>query len=87
MSLSSNDALDFLHGVVPIAYSDYVLLDRRWASLGRQAVQRLRNAGHETLVAEIFSGEQGQLEMFLLSLERASESPNQTLAPGGWRRR
>jgi len=87
MNLSSNDALDFLHGVVPIAYSDYVLLDRRWASLGRQAVQRLRSAGHETRVAEIFSGEQGQVEMFLLSLERGSESPNPYEAPGCQARR
>lgn len=84
MKLSPNDALDFLHGVVPIAYSDYVLLDKRWASLGKQAVQRLRRAGHASQMAEIFSGKRGQIEAFLATLERGSKSPNQTPAPDGF---
>ncbi len=32
-SIDENDAIDFLHATVPIAYSDFVLLDRHWADL------------------------------------------------------
>lgn len=76
MRLSPNDAMDFLHAVVPIAYSDFVLLDRRWASLGRQAVQRLQGAGHRAHMSDIFSSKRGQVEDFLASVEVYSESPN-----------
>lgn len=32
-NIDTNDAIDFLHATVPIAYSDFVLLDRHWADL------------------------------------------------------
>lgn len=31
--IGDNDAIDFLHSTVPVAYSDFVLLDGRWADL------------------------------------------------------
>ena len=31
--IGDNDAIDFLHSTVPVAYSEFVLLDRRWADL------------------------------------------------------
>lgn len=31
--IKENDALDFLHAAVPIAYGDFVLLDKHWADL------------------------------------------------------
>ncbi|MDE0504741.1 MAG: hypothetical protein OXM00_10110 [Paracoccaceae bacterium] len=34
--IEANDALDFLHAVVPIAYGDFVLLDKHWADLARK---------------------------------------------------
>lgn len=32
-NIDENDAIDFLHATVPIAYADFVLLDRHWADL------------------------------------------------------
>ena len=32
-NIDENDAIDFLHATVPIAYGDFVLLDRHWADL------------------------------------------------------
>lgn len=35
-NIDENDAIDFLHVVVPIAYGDFVLLDKHWADLARK---------------------------------------------------
>ena len=35
-NIDENDALDFLHATVPIAYGDFVLLDKHWADLARK---------------------------------------------------
>ena len=35
-NIDENDALDFLHAAVPIAYGDFVLLDKHWADLARK---------------------------------------------------
>ena len=35
-NIHENDAIDFLHATVPIAYGDFVLLDKRWADLARK---------------------------------------------------
>lgn len=32
-NIDENDAIDFLHATVPIAYSNFVLLDKHWAGL------------------------------------------------------
>lgn len=47
-----NDALDFLHTVVPVAYCDLVVLDRDWADRAQRAIRRLRDAGHTSPLAE-----------------------------------
>ena len=35
-NIDENDALDFLHAAAPIAYGDFVLLDKHWADLARK---------------------------------------------------
>ncbi len=35
-NIEKNDAIDFLHAAVPIAYGDFVLLDKHWADLARK---------------------------------------------------
>ena len=35
-NIDENDAIDFLHATVPIAYGDFVLLDKHWADLARK---------------------------------------------------
>ena len=35
-NIEKNDALDFLHATVPIAYGEFVLLDKHWADLARK---------------------------------------------------
>ncbi len=31
--MDENDAIDFFHAAVPLAYGDFVLLDKHWADL------------------------------------------------------
>jgi hypothetical protein len=34
--IDSNDPLDFLHAVTPLAYADFILLDKHWADLAKK---------------------------------------------------
>jgi hypothetical protein len=61
--------IDFVHAVVPSAYADFVVLDRRWASAVSQATQRLRRAGHHAHIARAFTPGDASLEEFLTVLE------------------
>ncbi len=54
--LTKNDASDFLHAVVPLAYCDYVLLDAHWATQAKAAADRLRKVGHIEKIAQTLSG-------------------------------
>lgn len=54
--LTINDASDFLHSVVPLAYCNYVLLDAHWATQAKAAADRLRKVGHVEKIALTFSG-------------------------------
>ena len=55
MNLSANDAVDFLHSIVPVSYCELVILDRRWASQVSQAITRLTKGGHDTEMAKVYS--------------------------------
>jgi hypothetical protein len=58
---------DFFHMIVPLAYCDFVLLDKAWVSIATQIQNRLRRNGHNTLSAQMFS--QRTLEDFIAALE------------------
>ena len=55
MTLEVNDALDIAHCIVPAAYADFVLLDRRWYLRLKDAQDFLRSVGIETRIAEQYT--------------------------------
>lgn len=64
-----NDAMDFLHTVVPVTYCDFALLDSQWEH--RVSVIRERLAKHDASIklANVFSEKRGGIERFLKHLE------------------
>ncbi len=54
--ITPNDALDFFHTIVPVAYSDFVLLDGRWRDQVDRLRARLRRTGVEFPLASALSG-------------------------------
>ena len=60
-NIDENDAIDFLHATVPIAYGDFVLLDKHWADLVKKLKLPLD-------CVKVYSLR--QVEKFLENLER-----------------
>lgn len=60
-----NDAIDFLHTIVPCSYCEHVLIDGHWATQVEQARRRLRGAGHEFPIAQVHSRRNSGLDRFL----------------------
>jgi len=58
VSSTSNHWRDLFHMVVPVAYCDFVLLDKTWAAKAREVIYRLRKAGHSAEMATVFSKRQ-----------------------------
>ena len=69
MALTVNDALDIGHFLVPAAYADFVLLDRRWYLRVEDARNYLRGEGIETRIAEQYTQRDGGVLKFLERLE------------------
>jgi hypothetical protein len=67
--LTRNDAADFFHAIVPLAYCDYVLLDGHWATQASVAAHRLYQAGQIETIAQAFSQRQNGLLKFFDALE------------------
>ena len=67
--LTRNDAADFFHAIVPLAYCDYVLLDGHWATQASIAAHRLYQAGQIETIAQAFSQRQNGLLKFFDTLE------------------
>jgi len=53
--LSPNSWRDFYHTVVPVAYCDYVLLDRGFANKAKSTIARLRRNNYTAPMAKVFS--------------------------------
>jgi hypothetical protein len=68
--LNINDAADLLHTVVPVAYCDFVVLDRKWRTMAEQARRRLDSNGVEAQTAKVFDAGPKGIEHFLTSLEQ-----------------
>lgn len=51
-----NDAMDFFHAIVPLAYCDFVLLDNRWRDLADRLRARTERAGITVPMARVLSG-------------------------------
>ena len=66
---TGNDMIDLCHAVVPSAYCDFVLLDRRWHLAVDRARERMLKEGIEAHVARVFSKPHNGIEEFLAALE------------------
>jgi hypothetical protein len=67
--LTRNDAADFFHAIVPVAYCDCVLLDGHWATQASVAAHPLYQAGQIETIAQAFSQRQNGLLKFFDALE------------------
>jgi hypothetical protein len=75
MTLNVNDALDIAHCIVPAAYTDFVLLDRRWYVQLKNAVGFLRSVGIETRIAEQYTWRDDGVLKFVERLEAWPPDP------------
>lgn len=66
--ITPNDALDFFHTIVPVAYSDFALLDRRWRDQVDRLRTRLKRTAVEFPLATVFSGK-GAIERLIAASE------------------
>lgn len=66
--ITPNDALDFFHTIVPVAYSNFTLLDGRWRDQVDRLRTRLKRTGVEFPLATVFSGK-GTIERLIAALE------------------
>jgi hypothetical protein len=69
--MTRNDAMDFFHTVVPVAYCEVVLLDKRWETLVERVRLRLEQADETIPIATVFSGKEktNGVDRFLNMLE------------------
>lgn len=52
---NSNHWCDLFHTVVPIAYCNFVLLDKTWTHVASKTINRLRKSGQSAERADVFS--------------------------------
>jgi hypothetical protein len=69
MKLGINDALDIAHFIVPSAYSDFVLLERRWYLRLTDAERLIRSVGIEAPIADRYMQQDDGVLKFLERLE------------------
>jgi hypothetical protein len=67
--MTRNQAIDFLHVVVPVSYCEYVLLDKYWEEQVDRVRSRLDEAGLCVPMGRVFSGKANGVDQFLRELE------------------
>jgi hypothetical protein len=67
-TITANDAMDFFHTVVPVAYCDIVLLDGKWRDQVDRVRSRLDRASVHCPLATVLSGV-GALEALIKGVE------------------
>jgi hypothetical protein len=70
--LTRNDAFDWFHTVVPLAYCQAMLLDGHWARQAEIVTKILVDAGSKASLAGVFSGRGDGVERFLREVEGSS---------------
>lgn len=70
IKISRNNAIDIMHSVVPIAYCDFVLLDKHWEQQISCIRKRLKYAEMEFPIARVFSKKNSGIENFFQALEK-----------------
>lgn len=71
--LTRNDAFDWFHTIVRVAYCHAVLLDGRWATQVDIVRTAIVDAGSTARMAAIFSGSDDGVERFLREIESAAQ--------------
>jgi hypothetical protein len=69
--ITRNDAFDFFHAVVPVAYCDFVLLDGYWETQVERLQSRFQASASPVPMARVFSRRRGGIEQFIRQLEQA----------------
>lgn len=69
--ITRQQAMDFLHAVVPVAYCDLVLLDKYWGTQVDRIRTRLQKVGMTVPIAMVFSEKANGVERFIIELESA----------------
>jgi len=67
--ITRNQAIDLFHAVVPIAYCDFVLLDKYWETQVERVRSRFDTAGMSVPTAKVFSGKADGVNRFLCELD------------------
>ena len=67
--VTRNDAMDFFHAVVSVAYCDFVLLDKYWETLVNRVRSRFRQVDASVPMATVFSKKTNGIERCLQWLE------------------
>jgi hypothetical protein len=67
--ITRNQAIDLFHAVVPIAYCDFVLLDKYWEEQLDRVRLRFGKAGMSIPTPKAFSGKADGVDKFLFELE------------------
>lgn len=67
--MTRNQAIDLIHAVVPVAYCDFVLLDKHWETQVDRVRSRLNEANMSVPVGKVFSGKANGVDRFLCELE------------------
>lgn len=69
--ITRNDAFDFFHAVVPVAYCEFVLLDKYWETQVGRVRCRFQASRIPVPMAAVFSRTKNGLDRFARELERA----------------
>jgi hypothetical protein len=69
--ITCNDAFDFFHAVVPVAYCDFVLLDGYWETQVNRVRSRFQASDLPVPMAIVFSRRREGIERFIQQLEQA----------------
>ena len=74
-----NDAIDFYHAVVPVAYCDFVIRDKSWDAQANHACHCLKRGGMSAPISKVFSPKKGGLDQFILELEQRAVTSSRTI--------
>jgi hypothetical protein len=68
-NVTRNQVIDLFHAIVPIAYCDFVLLDKYWEDQLDRVRSRFKKAGMDLPTARVFSGKADGVTRFIGELE------------------
>ena len=72
-AFEENDVFDLLHATVPLAYCDFVLLDKAFKARADSAIGQLRALSARAPLARVFDGRPVDVERFLSVIEGAPD--------------